>query len=101
GRGGIILKYILPNAMIPVFSQFPLSCTYSIQLIAGLSFIGVGVEAPTPEWGSMIKEGATYLISGQWWLSVIPGLLLVLTTIALVSVSGGLRRALLRQGTLG
>jgi peptide/nickel transport system permease protein len=100
-RGAIIVKYILPNAMIPVFSQFPLSCTYSIQLIAGLSFIGVGVEAPTPEWGSMIKDGATYLVSGQWWPSVVPGVMLVLTTIALIATSGGLRRALLQQGTLG
>lgn len=97
----IIVKYVLPNAMIPVFSQFPLSCTYSIQLIAGLSFIGVGVEPPTPEWGTMIKEGASYIVNGVWWPSVIPGLMLVLTTIALGSLSTGLRRTLLKQGTLG
>lgn len=69
----LILNHILPNAMGPVFAQFSLSCAYAIQIIAGLSFIGLGVEIPHPEWGSMIQLGASHIVFGRWWPSVFPG----------------------------
>ncbi|HVO72294.1 MAG TPA: ABC transporter permease [Aggregatilineaceae bacterium] len=47
----IVFRHIIPNALVPVFSQLPLSCAYAVQMIAGLSFIGLGIEIPRPEWG--------------------------------------------------
>lgn len=75
----VIFRHIVPNAMTPVFAQLPLSCAYAVQMIAGLSFIGLGVPIPTPEWGSMIQLGANYMVFGKWWLSIFPGLALFLS----------------------
>ena len=72
----IIFFHILPNALTPVFAQLPLSCAYAVQMIAGLSFLGLGVPIPMPEWGSMIQAGANYMVFGKWWLSIFPGLAL-------------------------
>jgi peptide/nickel transport system permease protein len=93
----IILRYIVPNALVPVFSQFSLSCAYAIQMIAGLSFIGLGVRVPAPEWGSMINEGANYIVFGNWWPSVFPGIAVFLSVFALSGLSAEIRRILLRE----
>ncbi|GIK37352.1 MAG: ABC transporter permease [Chloroflexota bacterium] len=79
----LILNHILPNALGPVFAQFSLSCAYAIQLIAGLSFIGLGVKVPHPEWGSMIQLGASHVVFGRWWPSVFPGLAVFLAVFTL------------------
>jgi peptide/nickel transport system permease protein len=79
----LILHHILPNALGPVFAQFSLSCAYAIQIIAGLSFIGLGVRVPHPEWGSMIQLGASHIVFGRWWPSVFPGLAVFLAVLAL------------------
>jgi peptide/nickel transport system permease protein len=96
-RWRIVLRYLVPNVLVPVFSQFALSCAYAVQLIAGLSFIGLGVHIPTPEWGSMINEGATYIVFGEWWPSIFPGIAIVVSVFALSGISSRLRRALLRE----
>ena len=75
----IIFFHILPNALTPVFAQLPLSCAYAVQMIAGLSFLGLGVPIPMPEWGSMIQVGANYMVFGKWWLSIFPGLALFIS----------------------
>lgn len=74
----IVTRQLIPNALTPVFGQLPLSCAYAVQMIAGLSFIGLGVAIPTPEWGAMIQTGANYMIFGKWWVSIFPGLALFL-----------------------
>ncbi|NJN97425.1 MAG: ABC transporter permease [Anaerolineales bacterium] len=79
----LLLNHILPNALGPVFAQFSLSCAYAIQLIAGLSFIGLGVKVPHPEWGSMIQVGASHIVFGRWWPSVFPGLAVFLAVFTL------------------
>jgi peptide/nickel transport system permease protein len=94
----IVLRYILPNALVPVFSQVALSCAYAIQLIAALSFIGLGIRTPTPEWGAMINQGASYIVFGQWWPSIIPGAAIFISVFVLMRLSGGLRRLLLGSG---
>lgn len=83
----IVFRHIVPNALTPVFAQLPLSCAYAVQMIAGLSFIGLGVTIPTPEWGSMIQIGANYMVFGKWWLSVFPGLALFLSVWVLNNTS--------------
>lgn len=86
----IVLRHVLPNALGPVASQLSISCAYAIQIIAGLSFIGLGVAVPQPEWGSMIQQGAGLIMDGQWWVSVFPGLAVLLAVIAF----GGVGRQL-------
>ena len=85
-RMHILSKHILPSVVGGVSVQASLGVAYAVLAIAGLGFLGLGVQPPTPEWGSMITGGRTYLTSGQWWISVIPGfgiLILVSLSIAL------------------
>jgi len=70
----VMLHHVLPNSLEPVLVQFPVNVGWAILTTAGLSFIGAGVRAPTPEWGSMISIGAPLLITGQWWVAIFPGI---------------------------
>jgi peptide/nickel transport system permease protein len=74
-----ILRHVLPNAMGPALAQLSVNVGWSILLTAGLSFVGAGVRAPTPEWGSMIAVGFQNVVTGEWWPSVFPGLALAVT----------------------
>ena len=89
----IIFKYIIPNAIAPIIVQTTLGVAGAILSIAGLSFIGMGVQPPTPEWGSMLSSARTY-IRDSWHITVIPGLGIMLTILALNVVGDGLRDAL-------
>jgi len=89
----VVIKHILPNALAPVSSQFSISCAYAIQITAGLSFLGFGVPIPHPEWGSMIQEGASRIIYGEWWTSVFPGLAVLIAVLGF----GGIGRQLHRM----
>ena len=82
----IIFRYVLPNTLGPVFSQFSINCAYAIAIIAGVSFLGYGVEIPHPEWGSMINVGANHIVFGKWWPSVFPGIAVFLAALALTQV---------------
>jgi peptide/nickel transport system permease protein len=93
----VIVRHLLPNTLVPVFSQFALSAAFAIQLIAALSFIGLGIRIPEPEWGSMINIGVDVLIFGQWWVSFFPGMAVIVTCFALMGVSNQLRRITLRE----
>ncbi len=75
----IIRDHIVPNAIGPVLAQLSVNIGWSILLTAGLSFVGAGVRAPTPEWGAMIATGFPNVMTGQWWPSVFPGLALAVT----------------------
>ncbi len=89
----IITKYIIPNAMAPILVQFTLGVGSSILNVAGLSYIGLGVQPPTPEWGSMLTAAKVYMMDA-WHISVIPGLFLVIAVIAVNLFGDGLRDAL-------
>lgn len=97
GTMSIVMRHAMPNALVPVFSQFSISAAFGIQLIAGLSFIGLGVRLPEPEWGSMISIGAGGLVFGQWWPSFFPGVAIAVTSYALIGVGNELRRIVLRE----
>jgi peptide/nickel transport system permease protein len=89
----IIFKYIIPNSMAPLIVQATLGVAGSILSIAGLSFLGLGIQPPTPEWGSMLSGARTYIREG-WHITVIPGLGIMLTILALNVLGDGLRDAL-------
>ena len=98
--------------MGPVLAQISVNIGWSVLLTAGLSFIGAGVRAPTPEWGSMIAMGFQNVVTGQWWPSIFPGLALAVTVFGFALVGSSIevladpmkRRALvaeLRPGAAG
>jgi len=90
---GIVLGHIAPNTVIPVLSQATVNIGFAIQVIAGLSFLGLGVPVPEPEWGAMISVGAPRIAYGEWWMAVFPGLALLVTVIALDGMSRRLAKA--------
>ena len=87
----ILLMKILPNTLPPMMVQLSLNMGWAILNAAGLSFIGLGVRPPTPEWGIMVAEGANYIISGEWWLAFFPGGALMLAVFTFNLLGDGLR----------
>jgi peptide/nickel transport system permease protein len=71
--------------------QFSLNLGWAILNAAGLSFIGLGVRPPTAEWGIMVAEGVNYIVSGEWWISLFPGLVLAFTVLTFNFLGDGLR----------
>ncbi len=90
----ILISEIGPNAVAPIIVQASYYLAIAILVEASLSFLGIGVQPPTPTWGSMLSESRSYLISGQWWYSVFPGLAILITMIAFNLLGDGLRDAL-------
>lgn len=89
----IILKHVLPNSMAPIIVYATLKVATAIMATASLSFIGLGVQPPTPEWGSMLAGGRQY-IRDQMYIVMYPGLAIVLTVLSLNLIGDGLRDAL-------
>ncbi len=91
GEYRILLGHILPNIMPIMIVQMSLTMGYAILNAAGLSFIGLGVRPPTPEWGIMVAEGATFMVSGEWWIAFFPGLALMIAVFCFNLLGDGLR----------
>ena len=87
----ILLLKILPNTLPPMMVQLSLNMGWAILNAAGLSFIGLGVRAPTAEWGIMVAEGANFIISGEWWMALFPGAALMLAVFTFNLLGDGLR----------
>jgi peptide/nickel transport system permease protein len=86
----IIRRHILPNVISPVIIKASLDMGFAILVTAGLGYIGVGVQAPTPEWGVMISEGRG-LLREAWWISLFPGLAMFITVLGFNLLGDGLR----------
>jgi peptide/nickel transport system permease protein len=91
GDWRILSLQVFPNALPPMMVQVSLNLGWAILNAAGLSFIGLGVRPPTPEWGIMVAEGANYIISGEWWVALFPGLALMLAVFTFNLLGDGLR----------
>ena len=89
----IIIRHILPNCMAPIIVQATMSIATAILSAASLSFIGLGIEPPIPEWGSMLSAGRAY-IRDYWFVVTFPGLAIMLTVFAFNLFGDGLRDAL-------
>jgi len=87
----ILLVHILPNIMPIMIVQMSLTMGYAILNAAGLSFIGLGVRPPMPEWGIMVAEGASFMVSGEWWIALFPGLALMIAVFCFNLLGDGLR----------
>jgi peptide/nickel transport system permease protein len=86
----LLLVHILPNAILGATAQLPMRMAWAVRISAALAFIGVGVQAPAPEWGAMIRQGAEYVISGEWWVALFPGLALIAMVLGLNLAGDGL-----------
>jgi peptide/nickel transport system permease protein len=90
----IVLRHLLPNSLTPVLAIASLNIGWAILTTSGLSFLGIGVRPPTPEWGQMIAAGAEDLVSGVWWTSFFPGLALFIFVLACNLAGDGVQRLL-------
>jgi peptide/nickel transport system permease protein len=89
----IMRRHVLPNVVAPIIVLATLGLGTAILSGASLSYLGLGAQPPTPEWGSMLSTGRDYLRS-QWWISTFPGLAIMLTVMAVNLLGDGLRDAL-------
>jgi peptide/nickel transport system permease protein len=87
----VLLRQVMPNILPIMVVQMSLTMGYAILNAAGLSFIGLGVRPPTPEWGIMVAEGASFIVSGEWWIALFPGASLMLAVFCFNLLGDGLR----------
>jgi peptide/nickel transport system permease protein len=89
----IIFRHILPNAVSPVLVSATLGIAGAILTESALSFLGIGVQPPTPSWGNILTSGKDY-IEFAWWLSLFPGLAILVTVLSYNLLGEGIRDAL-------
>jgi len=87
----VVLRFLLPNVLPAMAVQMSLNLGWAILNAAGLSFIGLGVKPPTPEWGIMVAEGARFISTGRWWLVAFPGFALMQAVLCFNLLGDGLR----------
>jgi peptide/nickel transport system permease protein len=87
----IVFHHLLPNCFPPVIVQATLAMGFAILTVAALSFIGLGIQPPASEWGAMTAEGSGYIVSGEWWIFLFPGLAIMVTVLAFNLVGDALR----------
>jgi peptide/nickel transport system permease protein len=87
----ILAVHLFPNILPPAMVQVSLNLGWAILNAAGLSFIGLGVRPPTPEWGILVAEGAQFIVSGEWWVSFFPGAVLMLAVFSFNLLGDALR----------
>jgi len=91
GEWRILAVHLFPNILPPAAVQVSLNMGWAILNAAGLSFIGLGVRPPTPEWGILVAEGAQFIVSGEWWVSFFPGAVLMLAVFSFNLLGDALR----------
>jgi peptide/nickel transport system permease protein len=91
GTARLLAVQVFPYCLPPMMVQASLNLGWAILNAAGLSFIGLGVRPPTPEWGIMVAEGAAFIVSGEWWIALFPGLALMLAVFCFNLLGDGLR----------
>jgi peptide/nickel transport system permease protein len=90
----IIFYHLLPNCFPPVVVQATLAMGFAILTVAALSYIGLGIRPPTSEWGAMTAEGASYIVSGEWWIFAFPGMAIMATVLSFNLLGDALRDVL-------
>ena len=89
----IIVKHVLPNCLSPIIVQVTLLIGTTIIAASSLSFLGIGVPSPAPEWGAMLSEGRSHIRDASY-MCIVPGIAIMLTVLALNLFGDGLRDAL-------
>ena len=91
GTMRVLAVHIYPNCLPPMMVQASLNLGWAMLNAAGLAFIGLGVRPPTPEWGILVAEGASFILSGEWWIALFPGLALMFAVFSFNLMGDGLR----------
>lgn len=96
GNSGLRIAFyhLYPNCSGPVIVQAALNLAWAVLNVAALSFLGIGVQPPTPEWGIMVAEGSRYMSSGAWWISIFPGASIMLSVLAFNILGDGMQDVL-------
>ncbi len=94
----ILVGYVLPNIVSPIVVRATLGMGFTVLLAASLSFIGLGAQPPTPEWGAMINDGRNQLVTGLWWISTFPGLAIMSLVLGFNLLGDGIRDVLDPRG---
>jgi peptide/nickel transport system permease protein len=89
----LMTRHLFPNALAIIIVEATLWLSYAILLEASLSYLGLGVQIPTPSWGNMLQDGQRELLAGAWWLTVFPGSAIFITVLAFNLMGDGLRDA--------
>ncbi len=87
----ILFVHLLPNAIQGAMAQTAVRAAWAVRISATLAFLGVGIQAPTPEWGAMIRQGAEFIVTGQWWVALFPGIALIFLVFGLNLFGDGLQ----------
>jgi peptide/nickel transport system permease protein len=87
----ILFVHLLPNTIKGAAALLPLRMAWALRVSATLAFVGVGIQAPEPEWGALIRQGAEYIISGQHWVAMFPGIALVIAVFGFNLMGDGLQ----------
>ncbi|WP_205850023.1 ABC transporter permease [Nakamurella flava] len=87
----VLWRHVLPNSLTPVRTVAPLNIGWAVLILAGLSFLGLGVPVPQAEWGAMISQGTTDVIAGRLWTTLPPGIALVLCVLGCALIGEGLQ----------
>ncbi|MEM7127209.1 MAG: ABC transporter permease [Chloroflexota bacterium] len=91
GDAAIVRRHIIPNIMTPVLVQATLDLGSALLTMASLSFLGLGVQPPTADWGAMVADGRSHVQAGRWWISVFPGLAIFVTTMSFNLLGDGVQ----------
>jgi peptide/nickel transport system permease protein len=89
----LMMRHLFPNALAVIIVEATLWLSYAILLEASLSYLGLGVQIPTPSWGNMLQDGQRELLFGAWWLTVFPGAAIFITVLCFNLMGDGLRDA--------
>ena len=87
----VAFRHLLPNSLSPVLAYASVNAAWVVLVTAALGFLGIGIEPGTAEWGSMIARGQTEIITGEWWVSVFPGLFVLALTAGFYLLGDGAR----------
>ena len=87
----ILFIHLLPNSIQGAMAQTAVRAAWAVRISATLAFLGVGIQAPTPEWGAMIRQGADFMITGQWWVAIFPGVALIFLVFGLNLFGDGIQ----------
>jgi peptide/nickel transport system permease protein len=97
-RSRVIARHVIPHMLPVLFIQMAAAFSYAVIGLASLSFVGLGAQVPTPEWGALITEGLSYSLTGQWWISIFPGVGLLITVTAASMLADRMRDLLDPRG---
>lgn len=99
GTTRMLVVHVLPNSISGALTQISVRMAWAVRVSATLAFVGVGIQQPTPEWGAMIRQGAEFMVTGEWWVALFPGLALVTLIFGLNLAADGLQDWMGRRRT--